>query len=193
MEFQNAIDYILGRLESELPENLHYHGHHHTIAIMDSSRMIGEAEGISEMEMQLLLVATAYHDCGFLVEYSDHEKHGCDLAEEFLPDFGFNEDQIEQIKRMIMATKVPQEPKDKLSRILCDADLDYLGTDMFSEIGDSLFEELISINALETREQWDRIQLKFLRAHKYHTDFGIKNRQPVKEKHIVRLERLLSE
>lgn len=193
MEFQKAIDHILTRLETELPENLHYHGHHHTEAIMHSARMIGEAENISEDEMNLLLVATAYHDCGFLIEYRDHEKHGCEIADDCLPGFGFNTDQIDQIKRMIMATKVPQDPKDKLSRILCDADLEYLGTDQFGHVGDTLFEELVSIKAIQTREQWDRIQLKFLTAHEYHTDFGIQNRQPVKEKHIADLERLLNE
>ena len=38
--------------------------------------MIGKAEGVSEEEMNLLMVATAYHDCGFLVEHADHETHG---------------------------------------------------------------------------------------------------------------------
>ncbi len=193
MEFQKAINHILSRLEAELPDHLHYHGHHHTEAIMESARMIGEAEGLTEQEMNLLMVATAYHDSGFLIEYSDHEMHGCELAEESLPGYGFNTEQIDQIKRMIMATKVPQDPQDTLSRILCDADLDYLGTDQFEEIGNSLYQELLAIKALETREQWDRIQLKFLKSHDYHTDFGIKYRQPIKEKHIAELERQLND
>ena len=155
--------------------------------------MIGKAEGVSEEEMNLLMVATAYHDCGFLIEHADHETHGCEIADDCLPGYGFNADQIDQIKRMIMATKVPQDPKDKLSRILCDADLEYLGTDQFETIGDSLYEELMAINAIDTRKQWDEIQLKFLKSHDYHTNFGIQNRQPVKEQHIAELERQLNE
>ncbi|MDA0973125.1 MAG: hypothetical protein O2867_05255 [Bacteroidetes bacterium] len=41
-----------------------------------------------------------------------------------------------------MATKVPQEPKDHLARILCDADLDYLGGDDYDEIAGGLYQEL---------------------------------------------------
>ena len=38
--------------------------------------------------------------------------------------------------QLILATKVPQKPKNKLEKIICDADLDYLGREDFDNISD---------------------------------------------------------
>ena len=59
---------------------------------------------------------------------------------------------FEQICGMIMATKIPQSPKNYLEQILCDADLDYLGRDDFYDIGGTLFKELKTYNVLDTEE-----------------------------------------
>ncbi len=37
--------------------------------------------------------------------------------------------------------------------------------------------------------EWNKVQIQFLKNHKYHTDFAIKNRQPNKNK---RFEELIS-
>ena len=49
------------------------------------------------------------------------------MAKEELPKFGLSEKDIELICGMIMATKIPQNPKTKLEKIIADADLEYLG------------------------------------------------------------------
>ena len=188
MKPQQAIDHILNRLEKELPDNLYYHGHHHTVDVMESVKVIAASESITPDEFDLLLVATAFHDCGFLNQYKNHEEESCKIARAALPQFGYDERSIVTICNMIMATKVPQDPHSKLAEILCDADLDYLGTDRFKRIGDQLYDELISINAISDRKAWDEIQLKFLNAHHYYTRFGKENRQPTKELHIAELK-----
>lgn len=184
MDYTGAIKYILSRLEKELPAYLHYHGHHHTIDVLEAAERIGRSEGLSEDELNILLVAAAYHDCGFLYGHQEHEQKGCEIASETLPDFGFGSSEIDQINAMIMATKVPQQPKDQLSYILCDADLDYLGRDDFEPVATSLFRELKQLNLVVKLEDWNRIQLKFLTQHFYHTAYGKTNRQPVKQQHL---------
>ena len=189
MEHGRAIEHILNRLAKELPSHLHYHGHHHTLDVLEASERIAKAEGISQEDLDLLLVAAAYHDCGFLYGHQDHEKKGCDIAIESLPGFGFVGSEIQRICKMIMATKVPQQPEDELSRILCDADLDYLGRDDFEPIANSLFEELNKLKIIGDIEAWNRIQLNFLSQHSYHTKYGKSNRQPHK---LVHLEKIRS-
>lgn len=188
MKPQQAIDHILNRLEKELPENLYYHGHHHTVDVMESVKVIAASESLSSAELDLLLVATAFHDCGFLNQYENHEEESCKIARAELPQFGYEESSIVSICNMIMATKVPQDPHDKLAEILCDADLDYLGTDRFKRIGDQLYEELTCRNVISNRRSWDEIQLKFLSAHHYYTRFGKEFRQPTKELHMAQLK-----
>jgi hypothetical protein len=90
-----------------------------------------------------------------------------------------------------MATKVPQNPRSKIAEILCDADLDYIGTNRFKRTGDQLYDELIARKAIPNRETWDHIQVKFLSTHRYYTKFSKENRQPTKELHIVALKKTL--
>ncbi len=192
MNHQSAIDHILHRLQAELPSHLHYHGHHHTLDVIKSASRIGSQLGISEKESRLLSVAAAYHDCGFLVTYSGHEAAGCEIARKVLPDFGFSSSDIEMITEMIMVTRVPQEPKTLLSEILCDADLDYLGREDFYTIGRQLFEEWLHVGIVMDEKTWNRIQVKFLSAHKYHTEYSRQHRTPVKEMHLAQLEALVA-
>jgi hypothetical protein len=40
---------------------------------------------------------------------------GCERAKKYLPDFGYNDDEIDKICNCIMATQLPQNPKNHLS------------------------------------------------------------------------------
>lgn len=191
MEYQAAIDHILNKLAKDLPPHLTYHGHHHTIDVLEAAKRIAIAENVSEADLNLLLVAAAYHDCGFLFGHQNHEERGCEVARDILPKFGFEKSSIEQICRMIMATKVPQQPLDDLSKILCDADLDYLGRDDFEPIGSTLFSELKELGILHEVEVWNRIQLKFLEQHSYHTDYGKSHRQSKKKQHLEKIRSIV--
>lgn len=192
MDHQGAIDYILERLEKELPEHLSYHGKHHTLDVLDTVKRIGIHEGVSEEQLKTLSVAAAYHDCGFIFGHVNHEKAGCDIAKECLPKFGFEESKIKLVCTMIMATKVPQNPTCKLCDMLCDADLDYLGRDDFEPIAKSLFKELHHLGVLKDEHTWNKIQVGFLKEHYYHTSYGKELRQPKKEEHLKTLEALIA-
>lgn len=191
MDHQSAIDLILSRLQNELPTHLYYHGHHHTVDVIESAQRIGRHMGVSEDESRILSVAAAYHDCGFLVTYSGHEAAGCEIARATLPAFGFEEPRIAHICEMIMATRVPQEPQCPLAEILCDADLDYLGRADFYTIGRQLFDEWMHVGIVMDEQTWNRIQVKFLNAHSYHTSYGRTLRAPVKAAYLEELEKLV--
>jgi uncharacterized protein len=79
MDHKGAIDHILDRLTTELSSHLLYHGHHHTLDVLEAAERIANHEKVSAHEMKLLLVAAAYHDCGFLTSYVDHELAGVQL------------------------------------------------------------------------------------------------------------------
>ena len=92
---------------------------------------------------------------------------------------------------LILCTKIPQQPKTLLERIICDVDLDYLGRPDFYEISDQLFRELKALSVINNIDEWNKIQINFLEAHTYHTDFAIRNRQPNKEQRIKELKQLV--
>ena len=72
-----------------------------------------------------------------------------------------------------------------LDEILCDADLDYLGTNRFFATGKTLYQELLTHHVIHDQVMWDQLQINFLSNHRYHTDYAKKNREPVKRKYLA--------
>jgi len=190
MRYQAAMDAVLERLRKDLPRNLYYHSIDHTLDVLDRVTSLAAAEHVGEQDMILLRVAACYHDSGFLINNRDHERLGCKLVRRELPDFGFSDKAIQIICGMIRSTKIPQSPRDHLQRIICDADLDYLGRDDFYTIGRRLFRELKAYRLLGTEAEWNRLQIKFLRQHQYWTQTNVSLRRPKK---LERLRELVAE
>lgn len=188
-DYEKAIDYILNKLETELDSHLYYHGLHHTKDVLKAVQQIAINEDLNDDELNLLRVAASFHDCGFLVTYKNHEEAGCGIAYEVLPRCGFSKEQVKTVCNMILATKVPQSPKTHLEKVLCDADLDYLGRDDFRKISTSLFEEFKHWNIVTDHHTWMQIQVNFLENHNYWTSYSKKNRTHAK---LQRLEELQS-
>jgi len=184
MDSSGARAYILERLKERLPAQRSYHCLEHTLDVYASAISIAEQEGVEGEGLVLLKIAALYHDAGFTVQDTDHETAGCLLAKEVLPNFGFNDRQIELIGEMIMATRIPQSPRNKLARILCDADLDYLGRSDFNQIGATLFSEMRAYGVLSTEREWNELQLRFLERHSYFTVTNKRLREPQKQEHL---------
>jgi hypothetical protein len=140
----------------------------------------------------LLKVAALFHDSGFLHVYKEHEEKGCMIAKEFLPVFGVSEKQLQQIFGMIMATRIPQQPKNYLEEIICDADLDYLGRDDFYPIGKTLYHEWKAFGFVRDEEDWNKKQVRFLEAHHYFTDSSIVLRASKKAEHLAQLKSIVA-
>ena len=139
----------------------------------------------------LLKTAAIFHDAGFVEQYENNEEIGARFAEETLPNFGFKDDHIQTIKSLIYVTEIPHKPINKLQEIICDADLDYLGTDEFDMIADRLRRELRNMNKLDSDRKWDEIQVKFLTQHKYFTETAKKTRTKKKLQNLNRIKKRL--
>ena len=188
MQFEFIKANILKKLDEDLDPMFSYHSARHTRDVLSVCEESARRENLSASDEILLLTAAVLHDVGFLLTTKDHEQVGVDLARPMLPNFGYDASQIDLISNMILATKIPQSPKTQLEEILCDADLDYLGREDFYQIGNMLFDELKAQSIVNTEREWDKLQVKFLHEHNYHTDWSIKERQPAKEKYLKELE-----
>lgn len=187
MKLQEAVNHILKKLQIGLPAYLKYHSYEHTLSVIDSAKIIANAEGLKEPEFSLLITAAAYHDSGFLYTYDDHETASCNIVKKMLPNFGYTNQEISAILDIIIADKIPQSPTNLQEMVLCDADLDYLGGDNYEVISRLLFEELNQSGYSVTEKQWLDLQINFLTSHRYWTNFAINNRRPKK---LIVLEEL---
>ena len=192
MLYKKAKEYILGRLRTELSPNLFYHGVPHTLDVLDAVARISEAENINDKQsLTLLKTAALFHDAGYITQYEANEPVGCCLVKEKLPEFEYDDADIKIICELIMATVIPQNPKDKLGMILCDADLDYLGRDDFDPISEKLRHELTAHGHSFLDDKWLRFEIAFLEKHAYFTASERALRDPLKQKHLENLKSML--
>ncbi|WP_128544220.1 HD domain-containing protein [Larkinella soli] len=193
MNLQQAEAFILTELREHLSPTLYYHGIHHVLDVAEASRRLAEAEGITDVgTLALIRTAALYHDCGFVSTYQGHEEAGCRLARQSLPRFAYSPEEIETVCGMIMATRIPQTPQNLLEKIVCDADLDYLGRDDFEPIAQTLFQELKVREMVADEAAWNRIQVRFLESHRYWTPTAVCWRETRKLGHLEELKRIVS-
>jgi len=169
MQYRQVYDFLMPKLENELAPYLEYHNAAHTKNVIAAVEYLAAKENITGDELMILKTAALFHDAGFLQQPDDHEEVSCIMARDHLPDFGYSDSQIEHICRMIMATRLPQDPSDRLSEILCDADLFYLGKEGYAENGEKLYREFKHRDILRTKAEWLLIQVEFLSMHSFFT------------------------
>jgi adenylate cyclase len=193
IQFTDIQEIILDKLENELPTNLYYHSVKHTVDVVTEVELIGWAEGLDDDGILLLKTAALFHDAGHTISYDEHEYHGCELAKVLLPGFGYSQDEIEKISSIIMATKLPPQPQDIYQKIICDADLDYLGRSDMIPVSNALYKELKEQNKIGSFNDWNHLQVKFISGHAYFTKTARSLREVNKQKQIERIKRLITE
>lgn len=188
MQVEKLKSFILEKLHSELSPSLLYHGAHHTEEVIKHSIELGKEEHLPEDEILLLQTAAILHDTGFLVNNAEHEKESCNIAREYLPQFGYTTEQIDKVCDLIMATKLPQSPFDKTSEVLCDSDLYYLGTNDYHLYAGRLFREMKHYTPEFTSEKWRRVEENFLDNHEYFTASAKNKLNAVKKANIKKVK-----
>ena len=179
--------FVVDLLKDNLPVGYYYHNYEHTLYVQEKAVQIGRHENCTEKEIELLSTAALWHDAGYINTYNGHEEESCVLAKKYLPEYGFTNNDISIVCGMIMATKVPQLPKNKLEEIIADADLEYLGTISAAEKAEQLFKELQSLTPSLTEAAWHKMQITFIQTHHYFTRYCIINKEPVQQAYLKEL------
>ena len=181
INFEQVRDKIIGILERQINGTLSYHNVNHTREVLSNVERIARDEGISDERTLLLMkLAALFHDTGFIYVYKDHEEKSFEFAKAELKGYNISKEEMEIIGGMIMATKIPQNPKNHLEQVICDADLDYLGRDDFDAISNNLKKEVLLFGIAQTESEWEERQIHFIDAHRYFTESCRLGRDPKK-------------
>jgi uncharacterized membrane-anchored protein YitT (DUF2179 family)/predicted metal-dependent HD superfamily phosphohydrolase len=178
-------------MEIGLPAYLTYHDASHTRSVIEFAEHLALSEGVSGDELLLLKTAALFHDAGYLQHHKEHEELSCMLARKQLLDYEYTPEEIERVCHMIMATKLHAKPIDLCEKILCDADLFYLGTEQYDYYADRLFQELKKTGVVKTKVDWLLRQVEFLTSHQYHTQTAIRERDAIKQEKLKELKKRL--
>lgn len=196
LDYEAAKAYAIKRLSHDLDNRFIYHCLTHTHDdVLQATEQLAVMAGIQKGSIDFLLLRTAalYHDIGFLTRREEHEAASIDIMQSMLPDFGYSSEQIERIRGMIQATRLPQSPTQFFEEILADADLDVLGRSDFMTRNGYLREELESFGASFTDLQWYSGQLKFITQHRYFTVVARQKNQTNKQANIELLKQRIIE
>lgn len=179
-------------LEHELPNHLSYHNINHTSYVVSQAKHIAEQSGLAEADMELLLIAAWFHDLGYKIQSQGHEDQSKKIAQEFLESQKFDPEKTQKVLDCIEATRLPQQPKDLLGKILSDADLAHLAADDFFERCQPLREEWdYARNRPLSDLEWLQINRDFMLSHQYFTEYGKAVLEPAKQNNLKEVKKKL--
>ena len=193
MNYGAAETFILDFLRKHLPENLFYHNIAHTLDVIDASVRYCEMEKVDAGTIVVMKTAALLHDTGFVEQYDNNEPNGAAIAEKYLPDFDYNNEQIALIRTLILATASPRNPITLLEKIICDADLDYLGRTDFFSVSQALRNEWAAHGRAIRLNDWYKQQKTFLESHVFYTASAIKLRGTQKKANLDEVIELLED
>ncbi|MBB4078689.1 putative metal-dependent HD superfamily phosphohydrolase [Lewinella aquimaris] len=179
---QRASRYVTRRLIRELPHNRIFHNIHHTLTVWRGTKMIGKAMGLSKEELEIVCLAAIFHDTGHIECYVGHEEVSVRIAREWLEKQGYPPAKIDRVSDCIRATSMPQDPRNKLEQVLCDADLLHLSFEAYPDYQEMLRREWqLEFGLKYTDEDWELTNNTFLADHKYFTDYARQELEPRKQ------------
>ena len=172
---EEAKGFIKKLLQNELSDQWLFHNYNHAKDVAEVAVSLGKMAELEDSELEVLELAAWFHDTGYVKGREGHEAESVIIAKEFLKERRYDEENIEQVSRLILSTDVKKETTSFLEGILHDADLSHLGRKRFFRMGELLREELkVAENEKFTELEWQRKQYDFLMDHTFITSYAQK-------------------
>lgn len=173
----------------------YYHQYEHALDVMERAIYLWEKEWVSDEEIEILAIASLFHDTGFIIKYDKNEPIWAKIAKNYLKTVLYPEPKIKQIEELILATDPDyKKPKNILERIIKDADMDNLWRDDFFDKAEKIKKELETIKNIKIKDpDWHHSSLDLLYEHKYLTSTQEVERKWKKEENKQRLEEMIKE
>lgn len=169
---EKVAHHVLSMFKDHSKHGYPYHNKAHTQFVVDSAIQIANHYQLDDKDFFIVVTAAWFHDTGYLYTIVNHEQESAKRANAYLKSIEVQNDTIAHINQCIMATVMPQNPKDLLGEIMCDADLFHLGTDAFIEKYKLLRKEIIELKKVEiSKEEWRHQTIEFLEQQHYFTDY----------------------
>lgn len=171
-----AEDFVRTIFEDKIPSDIYtYHNWVHTTQVRDEVLLLARQAGVTPDELEILNLATLFHDVGFAETYTGHEEVSVRMAREFLEAHGYPKEKIDVIASLILSTRLETRPANRLEALLKDADTSSLGRAHFHIYTNSLRKELNAVqNAVLSKRDWAKTNLRFLDEHDYYSEEGRK-------------------
>lgn len=185
--------HITSLLQNKLPHTFIYHNLGHTLRVIRSVKELIEGEKIDAKNAENLLIVGWFHDVGYIESTENHEEISAQLAADFLKEQQVDDARINNIKNLILSTKMGYEPETLLEKVIKDADNSHFGKKGYDEICALLREEWEQTGKKTYSDsEWTKENITFsTKHHRFYTDYALNNWQQTKDKNLSSLYKSL--
>jgi predicted metal-dependent HD superfamily phosphohydrolase len=162
IQLPDTIIKVIAEVIQQSP-SLTYHNAYHALDVWNAARQYALMENISFRDKAVLEPAALLHDIIYFPGATDNEEKSAEYANNFLTNIYYP--YAQEASELILATKWPTNPKNKLEMILCDGDLNNLGRKDFFEKNENLRLE----GNITDCKAWYKHSIEFLEKHEYYT------------------------
>jgi predicted metal-dependent HD superfamily phosphohydrolase len=190
---QKAKDYVETLFKDKLSSVYFYHNFIHTTFTVNKAEEILRNTDVSPEDQEKVLLALWFHDTGYIECAKEHEEEGVKIAKNFLHNENYPENDIDDVSKLILATKITYQPQNLLEKIVKDADCSHFASHDYNDISDALRKEweLTNVRCF-SNDEWNAGNLDMLKnKHRFYTEYAQKNWQSLKEKNIKKIEKKL--
>ena len=165
-------EHVQSLFRSQKDKSFIYHNLAHTESVVKAASQIADHYQLNEKDFFIVTTAAWFHDTGYFIDSKNHEARGGEMATAFLRNNFLDEETIMIVVNCILATRIPQTPKNQLEQIVCDADLFHLGTDDFTEKNKLMRKETEIKKGINiTKQEWRQGTILLFEMHHYFTDY----------------------
>ncbi len=181
--------YVIFLFNDKLPPELAFHNIEHTMNVVTGVKEIGLHCGLNEDELNLVEIAAWLHDTGYFYKYTGHEEESIRLTRLLLDDKVISQEEIDLIIGCIESTRYPQQPKNILEKVICDADFYHFTLPNYPEKAGKLRKEWKHyLHKNYTDNAWNEENCHILNAHKYFTEYGQNILQKLKDRNLATIK-----
>ncbi|MCB9259136.1 MAG: HD domain-containing protein [Ignavibacteriales bacterium] len=187
-----AENYVRSYFEEKNPEHLYYHDFNHAVDVVKAVAKIGGGSNLASDDLEILTIASWFHDLGYINSYENHEEASAEIAEKFLKENNYESVKIEKIKSCIIATKFEEKPQNLLHEVIKDADLLHIAKKSFFDQSELLKLETEKTFGKKIDDyDWYEETLKFFTMHEFFTTYALERYTDRKRKNIAKLNKFL--
>ena len=111
-------EYLTNLLPEQTPEYC-FHNDHHTIDVVQATIEMAEHYALGAEDRFIVICAAYFHDIGYLSGgAARHEQRSAEVAEKFLNKNLVSQEVTQKVKSCILATKMPQTPRNLLEHLM---------------------------------------------------------------------------
>lgn len=188
---QHAEDFVFDLLKDNLSNLYTYHNFNHTQKVVAAAKNLIHNEKVNDYDAEAILVASWFHDTGYIKGFTNHEEASIVIAKKFLSDNGKEEQFIDKVTSLIRATEVNYEPQNISEKIIKDADYSHFASEDYLATCQLLREEwkLTQDKTFTDLEWMNENRRIMVNCHRYFTDFAKTDWQKMKDKNILLLHK----